>query len=80
MPIEQVSRIERVRPAQIEYLGGRRTMQYRGASLPLVTLHDTAAVGELTGEQQWVVMVFERLGRSAGAAGRRAAGHGGDAG
>ena len=48
VPIEQVSRIERVRPEQIEYLGGRRTMQYCGASLPLVTLHDVAAVGELS--------------------------------
>ena len=66
VPIEQVSRIERVRPAQIEYLGGRRTMQYCGASLPLVSLHDTAAVGELTEEQQWVVIVFERLGRPLG--------------
>jgi two-component system chemotaxis sensor kinase CheA len=66
VPIEQVSRIERIRPAQIEHLGGRRTMQYRGASLPLVSLHDTAAVGELTGEQRWVVIVFERLGRPLG--------------
>ena len=66
VPIEQVSRIERVRPAQIEYLGGRRTMQYRGASLPLATLKDTAAVGELTEAEQWVVIVFERLGRPVG--------------
>ena len=66
VPIEQVSRIERVRSAQIEHLGGRRTMQYRGASLPLVSLRDTAAVGELTDQQQWVVIVFERLGRPLG--------------
>jgi two-component system chemotaxis sensor kinase CheA len=66
VPIEQVSRVERVRPAQILYLGGRRTMQYCGASLPLVALHDTAAVDELTAEQQWVVIVFERLGRPLG--------------
>ena len=66
VPIAQVSRIERVRPAQIQYLGGRRTMQYCGASLPLVCLHDTAAVGELSAEQQWVVIVFERLGRPLG--------------
>jgi two-component system, chemotaxis family, sensor kinase CheA len=66
VPIEQVSRIERVRPAQVLNLGGRRTMQYCGASLPLVSLHDTAPVGELTGEQQWVVIVFERLGHPLG--------------
>jgi two-component system chemotaxis sensor kinase CheA len=66
VPIEQVSRIERVRPAQVEHVGGRRTMQYCGASLPLVSLHGTARVGELTNEQQWVVIVFERLGRPLG--------------
>ncbi|HUA82408.1 MAG TPA: chemotaxis protein CheW [Bryobacteraceae bacterium] len=66
VPIEQVSRVERVRPAQIEYLGGRRTMQYRGSSLPLVSLRDAASVGEITPDQQWVVIVFERLGRPLG--------------
>ncbi len=29
-------------------------------------LHDTAAVGELSAEQQWVVIVFERMGRPLG--------------
>jgi two-component system chemotaxis sensor kinase CheA len=62
VPIEQVTRIERVRASQIEYLGGRRTMQYRGATLPVVTLHDAATVGELTEEQRWVVIVFESMG------------------
>jgi two-component system chemotaxis sensor kinase CheA len=66
VPIEQVSRVERVRPEQIEYLGGRRTMQYRGASLPVLALHDAAAVGDLTKEQQWVVVVFENMGQALG--------------
>jgi two-component system chemotaxis sensor kinase CheA len=66
VPIEQVSRLERVRPAQIQYIAGRRTMHYRNASLPLVTLRDSAPVGELTEQQQWVVIVFERLGRPLG--------------
>jgi two-component system chemotaxis sensor kinase CheA len=66
VPIEQVSRVERVRPEQIEYLGGRRTMQYRGSSLPVLALHDAAAVGDLTHEQQWVVVVFENMGQALG--------------
>jgi two-component system chemotaxis sensor kinase CheA len=41
-------------------------MQYCGSSLPLVCLHDTASVDELTNEQQWVVIVFERQGRPLG--------------
>jgi two-component system chemotaxis sensor kinase CheA len=66
VPIEQVSRIEKIRPAQVENLGGRRTMQYCGASLPLVSLRDTATVGELSEDQRWVVIVFERMGRPVG--------------
>jgi two-component system, chemotaxis family, sensor kinase CheA len=66
VPIEQVSRIERVRPEQIEYLGGRRTMQHRGVTLPVVTLHDAAAVGELAESQRWVVIVFESMGQPLG--------------
>ncbi len=66
VPIEQVSRIERLKVAQVEYIAGRRVMQYRGASLPLVTLRDTASVQELCAEQRWVVIIFERLGRPLG--------------
>ncbi len=66
MPLGVVTRIEQVTESQIEFLGGRRTMQYRGASLPLVTLHDLASVGELSNAQQWVVLVFEKDGASFG--------------
>jgi two-component system chemotaxis sensor kinase CheA len=66
VPIEIVTRIERVRPSQVQMLGGRRTMQYGGASLPLVVLHDVASTGELAESQQWLVIVFERAGRPLG--------------
>jgi two-component system chemotaxis sensor kinase CheA len=66
VPIELVRRVERVLPAQVESLGGRRTMQYEGASLPLIALRDVAAVGELSERQQWIVVVFEDSCRSLG--------------
>lgn len=66
VPIELVSRIERVRPEQVENLAGRRTMQYQGASIPLVMLRDTAAVGELSEAQRWVVVIFEIGGSALG--------------
>ncbi|MGA3240004.1 MAG: hybrid sensor histidine kinase/response regulator [Bryobacteraceae bacterium] len=66
VPIELVTRVERVRTGQIERLGGRRTMQYGGVSLPLVTLHDVAAVDEIVESQQWVVVVFDCAGRTVG--------------
>jgi two-component system chemotaxis sensor kinase CheA len=66
VPIELVTRVERVRAAQVENLGGRRTMQYGGVSLPLVALHDVAAVDELVESQQWVVVVFDCAGKTLG--------------
>jgi two-component system chemotaxis sensor kinase CheA len=66
VPIELVTRVERVRCSQIENLGGRRTMQYGGVSLPLVTLRDFAAVDELSEAQQWVVVVFDCAGQTLG--------------
>ena len=66
VPIDLVSRIERVRPAQIEFIGGRRTMQYRGASVPVITLADVAAVGSLSEGQPWIVIIFEHAGRALG--------------
>ncbi len=64
VPIHMVSRIERVQPNQIEYLGGKRTMQYRGATLPVLALADVASLGAVEESQSWVVIVFE-LGREA---------------
>lgn len=66
VPIELVSRVERIEPKQVEYLGGRRTMQYGNSSLPLVSLCDSAQVAPLSESQQWVVIVFERAGRPMG--------------
>jgi two-component system chemotaxis sensor kinase CheA len=66
VPIELVTRVERVRPEQVQKLGGRRTMQYGGSSLPLIALQDVAAVDELVESQQWVVVVFDCAGRTLG--------------
>jgi two-component system chemotaxis sensor kinase CheA len=66
VPIDLVKRVERALPARVDLLGGRRTMQYGGVSLPLVALHDTAQVGDLEESQRWVVIVFEQSGQPLG--------------
>ena len=65
-PMDLVSRVSQVTEDQIEWLGGRRTMQYRGATLPVVTLKDAARVGEISPEQDMAVVVFGLLGREVG--------------
>jgi two-component system chemotaxis sensor kinase CheA len=66
MPLDAVLRIEKVIPQQIEMAGGRRTMQYRGASLPLVTLSDAAQVKSLEEENGLAVIVSNVQGREVG--------------
>ncbi len=58
--LDHVLRIERIRRDQVEMHGLRRTMQYRGASLPLATLADTANVKEI-GEEQDLVVIVSRV-------------------
>ncbi len=61
-----VRRIERIKPEQVEMAGGRRTMQYRDQSLPLVTLSDTAHVAQISGARDLAVIVSNIYGREVG--------------
>ena len=61
-----VLRIERATSRQIERVGSRRTIQYRGASLPLVTLSDAAQVNALSDTADLAVVVFGINGREVG--------------
>ena len=65
-PLETVLRVERIQPSQVEMAGGRRTMQYRGASLPLVTLADCARVRSLEDAKDLAVIVSQVRGREIG--------------
>jgi two-component system chemotaxis sensor kinase CheA len=66
VPLDLVLRVERIAASQVETTGGRRTMQYRGATLPLVTLADAAAVQSIGPEQELAVVVFSVHGREVG--------------
>jgi two-component system chemotaxis sensor kinase CheA len=65
-PLEEVVRVERVTRKQVEEIGGKRTMQYRGAFLPLVTLSDVARLGSISEDQDLVVIVARIGNREVG--------------
>ena len=58
VPLERMERIEHINRSQIEKTGNRRTMQYRGQSLPLMSLKDTSQVGEIAETADMVVLVM----------------------
>ena len=66
VPLEQVARVEQVDRRQLERVGGRLTMQYRGTSLPLVSLSERASVGAFQDDQELAVIVFTARGREVG--------------
>jgi two-component system chemotaxis sensor kinase CheA len=65
-PLDTVLRIERIRADQVETFGGRRTMQYRGVALPLVTLGDVAPVKSVSESPDLAVIVSRVHGREVG--------------
>jgi two-component system chemotaxis sensor kinase CheA len=65
-PLESVVRVEKATHKQVENVGGKRTMQYRGAFLPLVTLSDVARVGSIADDQDIAVIVAKVGDREVG--------------
>jgi two-component system, chemotaxis family, sensor kinase CheA len=66
IPMSLVSRIERVQTNNIKVVGGRRLLQYRGSSLPLVRLEDHVKTRPMTEAERYYVVVFRAAGREVG--------------
>jgi two-component system, chemotaxis family, sensor kinase CheA len=66
VPLDAVTRIEHIEPRQVETFGGRRTMQYHGGLLPLVTLADAAQVEPIGDGEELAVMIANIRGHEVG--------------
>ena len=66
IPMSLVSRIERVQVHNIKVVGGRRLLQYRGSSLPLVRLEDHVQTRPMADAERYYVIVFRAAGREVG--------------
>ncbi|WP_421729601.1 chemotaxis protein CheW [Brevundimonas sp.] len=64
-PLANVSRIEEVAAAQIEWIDGRSVIQYRGRLMPIIG-PDAAAANAWEGPEQRPLLVFTRDDRSVG--------------
>lgn len=66
VPLNQVERVEKIKVTDIENVGGRRVMQYRGGSLPLVSIDEVAMVQPLDDRENYLVIVFHLAGKDIG--------------
>ncbi|MDO9041385.1 MAG: chemotaxis protein CheW [Desulfocapsaceae bacterium] len=58
VPLNQVERIEKIKRSEIEDMGGKRVMQYRGGSLALISVDNISAVHPLADQDDLLVIVF----------------------
>jgi len=66
VPLNQVERVEKIKRHHIEEIGGRRVMQYRGGSLPLISIDEVASVMPLDDREDLLVIVFHLAGKDVG--------------
>ena len=66
VPLNQVERIEKINRSDIEDLGGKRVMKYRGGSLSLICVDDLAMVNPLADQENLLVIVFNIAKRPVG--------------
>ncbi len=58
IPLNQVERIEKIKRSDIEELGGKKVMQYRGGTISLFAVDDVAMVQPLADHEDLLVIVF----------------------
>ncbi|MFP4128139.1 MAG: chemotaxis protein CheW [Desulfonatronovibrionaceae bacterium] len=66
VPLDLVARVELIQADQIEIVGGRKVIQYRGGNLPIFALEEVANVEHLELEGELVVIVFFMAGHEIG--------------
>ncbi|TWU63294.1 chemotaxis protein CheW [Crateriforma conspicua] len=66
LPMDIVSRIERVAVTDIDNLGSQMVLKYRGGTLPLVTIDSVVSVTEVDQTDTVHVIVFKVYGHEAG--------------
>ena len=66
VPLSLVSRIEKIRKKDMEQVGGKKVIQYRGESLPLFAIDEVANVKPLEDREDFLAIVFLLAGREVG--------------
>lgn len=65
-PLNLVERIEKIKQTDIENVGGKRVIKYRGGTLPLFSIDEVATVKPLTDLENMLVIVFVVASREVG--------------
>ncbi len=65
-PLNLVERIEKIKQTDVENVGGKRVIKYRGGTLPLFSIDEVASVKPLGNLENMLVIVFVVANREVG--------------
>lgn len=65
-PLNLVERIEKIKKTDVENVGGKRVIKYRGGTLPLFSIDEVASVKPLADLENMLVIVFVVANREVG--------------
>jgi two-component system chemotaxis sensor kinase CheA len=65
-PLNLVERIEKIKQTDVELVGGKRVIKYRGGTLPLFSIDEVASVKPLADLENMLVIVFVVADREVG--------------
>jgi len=68
VPQDRVLRLERIEPKQIEFMGGRHYVKYRGHCLPVIRMENCYPVSPVPSDAEELFLVIPREEASAGGA------------
>jgi len=66
VPLNQVLRIEKIAVTDVEVVGGRKVIQYRGGNLLIFTIDQVASIKPIDERSRLLVLVFMLAGREIG--------------
>jgi len=66
MYLSKVARLEQIKVEDIEIVGGKKVIKYRGGSLPVYALEEVASVGMLEDTDSLIVIIFNVHGNEVG--------------
>ncbi len=58
LPLALVNRLDKIKASDLEYVGGKEVIQYRGHSMPVIRLENYLSVSPLPDQEEYHLIVF----------------------
>ncbi len=64
IPLSLVSRLDKIKAEDLEFVGGKEVVQYKGQSVPVIRLENYLPIQPLPEQEEYNLLLFEEAGKS----------------